>query len=246
MSSQDRARGHCRPNVQRSVPKRSLEGTRPACRRAANAASQDLDVKQAFIDKPSTPRFDASETSYKALLTRLRSCELDEVARQCQAKLSSQEKKARDARYEVAGVGVSINLAIRNSRDDRARFNEAFYRVFGREPKEAKLTREVFLLVHGEKRKDAAGTDATALAEAVRRRINPLSIPAYIASQGGLEKLIEKERARQDPMQKVYVRISKSMLRRMERLATGEHVSVKILRTGAKISWARYEISRGP
>jgi hypothetical protein len=178
-----------------------------------------------------TPRFLTDEERFLRQLRMVRSDRLRDVVHDRREEHARLDKKVRQVRYEECAIAVELIYAIRDDNRVRDRFQEVYEQEFRREPDEGRLNREAFLLLCGETRKDQAGTDAMSLSEAIRREIEPERIPAYIKAKGGLQRLLETERRRRDPLDSMEVGIWRSLIKHLDGLEPGATAEVVVRRS---------------
>ncbi len=182
-----------------------------------------------------TSRPTKQENEFQRLIKMVKQRNIVGLPSACQGRHSSLQARVRQTRYEDAGTGVALIAEVRKDGAAYDLLADAFEQEIGREIKADWLEREVFLFLYGEARKDIAGTDALALAEAIRRGIPPEKIPRYIHDSGGLERLLRAERNRRDPFVDMTFRVRRSMQDILNKLDGGEYHS------GAHVQKARNE-----
>ena len=164
-------------------------------------------------------------------LQMIRGPDIAKVPRASQERRQKLERRMRQARYEDCALAVAIIDAIAQDPRVMGYFADAFQQEVGRELKLDWLNREAFLFVHGEARKDLAGSDAIALADAIAQQVAPSEIPAHIEANGGLQKLLKAERARRDRLTIVEFSIRESNLKRLDTLHLGGNRAVIVMRS---------------
>ena len=183
-----------------------------------------------------SPRFQDGEVSYRALLRRVGGDDWLGLVQYCQDRHRQRSRAVREARYEDIGLGVAMIYEITDDEGAYDRFSDDYERAHGREPKPDRLHREVFLLLYSENRKDLAGTDATAMREAIKRRVPAERVPRYINEKGGIQRLLEAERERKRKRRKhrwiaVELRVYTAALARLKALEPGGGAVVRVKRS---------------
>ena len=163
------------------------------------------------------------ETELQRLIKMVMRRDLASLPSACQRRHHDLQVRVRQTRYEDAATGVALIAAVRTDRAAYDLFAEAFEQELGREAKADWLEREAFVYLYGEARKDIAGTDALALADAIRRGIAPEDVPGYIQARGGLDKLLRAERNRRDPFVDMTFKVPRSMKDILNKLDSGEY-----------------------